>query len=398
MISSILLGVIVVTALIAAAIYFIGIKPAHLVEKWAAGLSNGGHFPERPVVRGLYWLLPVHRELQRVADKISKLKKQVQEAQDGRSQDEFLFHCVLASLMEGILVVDHHGVITLVNAEFINIFQLTQSPLQRTMLEVIRDKKLQMLITDALTSGRVQSARVTRPNMTEVGRPPAMEVSAVPIRTQKEGVNGVIVLFLPPPDRTRILQSMKRHPQRLDNLVNELMLAGAAQGEPWQLKKENIDLRELLDEVVSVFSSKSENSGIKIGWQAEHELPTVNADSSYLQVALVHLLVNLTSALEPIEDVVISVDTKEAELSIDVLFVGTTMSEQDLQRSEKPANPVAGTLAGLSQRENRQNNDNQCCDNDRQEIAGFEHLAVAWIAGIYAHRRTPLIRGRVACR
>lgn len=333
MISSILLGVFALTALIVAGIYFLGIQPARIVEKWSAGLSNGGHFPEKPDVQGLYWLLPVHRELQRVADKISGLKKQVLESKDQKAQDEFLYHCVLASLMEGVLVVDRHGIITLVNAEFINIFQLTQSPLQRTMLEVIRDKKLQALITDALTSGRVQSARITRPNATEVGRPPVMEVSAVPIRTQKEMVNGVIVLFLPPPDRTRILQLMKRHSQRLDNLVNELQLTGAGPGKPLPLKKESIDLRELLEESISVFASKAENSEIKVAWQTTPDTKSLAADASYLQVALVHLLDNLAADLDKVTEIHLMTESGLEDLSIRITFDSASIAQEDLQHA-----------------------------------------------------------------
>ncbi len=292
-----------------------------------------------------------------MSDKITNLKEQLSQANIIRSQEEFLYNCILASLIEGILVVDAQGVITLVNAEFINIFQLTQSPLQRPVADVIYDKKLQTLITDALSSGHVHSARIARPQTTmEVGRPPTLEVSAVPIRTQKERTNGVIVLFLPPPDRTRILQSMKRHSQRLDNLVSELMLTSATHGEPWQLKKEQVDLRELLEGVVSVFTSKSESSGIKAGWQAQDGIPLFFADPSYLQVALVHLLVNLAYDFNGVTEVNITAGFDAERIIIRVVFAGGAMQEAELQRAfESPFHPqpsqrqqIVGSASGLS--------------------------------------------------
>ena len=356
MISAILLGIVIFSALIVAIVYFFVLQPMRIIEQWAAGLSNGGHFPKKPDVKGLYWLLPIHRELQAVCDKIDNLKERVSEANIARSQDEFLYHCILASLIEGILVVDAHGVITLVNAEFINIFQLTQSPLQRPVADVIWDKKLQTLITDALTSGHVHSARIARPQATtEVGRPPTMEVSAVPIRTQKERTNGVIVLFLPPPDRTRILQSMKRHSQRLDNLVNELMLASATHGESLQLKKEPVDLRELLETAVSIFRSKSESSGIKAGWHLPGDIPPFFADPSCLQVALVHLLVNLAFDYNGVTEVNITAGFNAEWVIIRVLFAGCAMQEAELQRAfESPFDlppqrqQIVGSASGLS--------------------------------------------------
>lgn len=331
--SSILLGILIFSALVVAGIYFLGVRPARMVEQWAAGLSNGGHFPKRPEVKGLYWLLPVHRELQAVSDKIERLKADLQKAATGKAHDDFLNHCILASVIEGILVVDGQGVITVVNSEFINMFQLTQSPLQCTILEVIRDKKLQSLITDALATGRLQSGRITRPTATEVGRPPTLEVSAVPIRTQKDRVYGVIVLFLPPPDRTRILQSMKRHSQRLDNLVGELMLAGAASEKPWELKKEKIELAALLEEVINVFGSKPENSGVKTSWQVLGEPEEFLADSSYLELALIQLLINLSLELNPITAVALTVDSGADEISFRVQVTGSNISDAALQRA-----------------------------------------------------------------
>src|SRR5262249_52746426 len=109
--ASFFLGMVIFAALIVAIVYLFVIQPSSIIEKWAAGLSNGGHFPKKADVHGLYWLLPVHRELLGVSEKIENLKKAVSEERAGRSRDEFLQHCILASLIEGILVINGQGIV-----------------------------------------------------------------------------------------------------------------------------------------------------------------------------------------------------------------------------------------------------------------------------------------------
>ncbi len=260
MMSSLLLAIFVLAAIAVAGVYFLGIKPGREIEKWAAGLGNGGHFPRKLQINSLHWLGPVHRELQAVADKLDDLKSQLAAANPRREQDEFMQHCILASLMEGILVVDGQGVITLVNAEFIHMFQLTQSwaaaaPHRRSGAR----QETAGLIADALGTGRAQSARVTRP-LHDGGRPPSRpggQRSSHPFA--KGQVGGAIVLFLPPPDRTRVIQSMKRHSQRLENLVGELILSAPGSQEQFEVSKENVSVAELLEEVFVAFSARSES-------------------------------------------------------------------------------------------------------------------------------------------
>ncbi|MEZ0390561.1 MAG: ATP-binding protein, partial [Verrucomicrobium sp.] len=273
-----------------------------------------------------------------------------------REQDEFMQHCILASLMEGILVVDGQGVITLVNAEFIHMFQLTQSPLQRPVDEVVRDKKLQGLISDALSTGRVQSARVTRPSSSEVGRPPALEVSAVPIHLQMNKVGGAIVLFLPPPDRTRVIQSMKRHSQRLENLVGELMLAGPGTQDLLPQKRATVLITELLEDAVASFNSRTENQAIKTSWRVEPDHMAVSGDAGSLEVVLTQLLVNLAADLAPVSEIQIQAQVMDGKAEIAVVFTGGALPEAELQRAfGSPFSrhgddrlPIIGVGSGLS--------------------------------------------------
>lgn len=345
-IPSVILGLLVFCIMAVAAVYYLSLRPARIIEQWAAGLSNGGHFPKKPIVNGLYWLLPVHREMQAVSDKIEGLKRQVEEAKLSHSEEEFLNHCVLASLLEGVLVMDAHSIITLANAEFIHMFQLNQSPMQRPMSEVIRDTKMQDMIVEALATSRVQSGRFTRPAATvEVGRPQTIEVSAVPLRLQKSKVGGVIVIFLPPPDRLRIVQDMKRHSQRLHNLVSEIAYTRIDGREASPLNKRPVEISELLNWVLAGFAAKAEDNNIKIPRHFEDHSVILQADAEQVKLAMLHLLDNLSFDMDSVSEIALDVRQEEGSIAIQTTFIGGSISETQLRRSL--AQPLDPNIPGL---------------------------------------------------
>ncbi len=207
-------------------VFFVGIEPLGIVERWIATLANGDPVPENPRLGWRFWLRPVHRECLAAVKKMRNLQVGSDQMQQRLAQVEFLQSFVLGSLIEGVLVVDENRQITLVNSEFLNLFQLSESPLRRSVMEVMQDDKLDALITQAFRSGKVEAGRITRQFNPEGGRPPSFEVSAVPVRVSQSRVGAVVVLFLPPPDRPRIVQVMKRHAEKLERLVNDWTPSG----------------------------------------------------------------------------------------------------------------------------------------------------------------------------
>jgi PAS domain-containing protein len=226
--TTIILSSLIIVAVVVAIFYFAAIGPARIAERWIAALANGEKFPEKPDVGMCYWLYPIHRELQGVANKMERIRAGSDEMQAKLVQVEFMQNYILASLIEGVMVVDENYEITLVNSEFLNLFQLTQSPLRQKVKEVLEDDKLEAMIRAAFKTGQVEAGRITKQfdSSPQGGRPPAFEVSAIPVRVSETRVGAVVVLFLPPPDRTRVVQTLKRHSEKLHRLVSEWTLSG----------------------------------------------------------------------------------------------------------------------------------------------------------------------------
>jgi len=79
-------------------------------------------------------------------------------------------------------------------------------------------------VRNVFSTGAVQSGRVSR--KTSHGRPPSFEVSAVPVRVSEDQVESVVVLFLPPPDRPRMVQILEQHAEKLHRLANDWTVHG----------------------------------------------------------------------------------------------------------------------------------------------------------------------------
>ncbi len=335
MISMTILLTVLSVGFIISTIYFLGIRPAQTIERWAASLSNGGVFPSKPTVGPLYWLLPVHRELAAVKRRMEQLKEKAAAGDDELRQAEFFHQLILASVFEGIMVVDDARRITLVNAEFMNLFQLTQSPLQRKLMEVLRDASVEGLVRTAYETNKPQTTRIERQLRGRQGRLRHFEVSAIPMRPRDGTTQAVVVLFndvtrmreledvravfaenmadelrtplsifqgyvetllsqpnLPAADRNMALQKIRTNAQRLGTLVNELLLLTQASKKTIKLELQDIPLHGFLTGIVEGYQVGT--GSLEVGFDVEVEAgtPPLQGDRERLQLVLLNLVEN----------------------------------------------------------------------------------------------------------
>ncbi|MCK9588780.1 MAG: hypothetical protein M0Q93_05360, partial [Terrimicrobiaceae bacterium] len=127
---------IIVLLLAVAAITFhaAGLEPSRVVKKWLVRLANGQSIPEKPDLSWwLTWLLPLHYEARAVFQRMNAMREENRLLRERIGEFEYLQYYILGSLMEGVLVVNDKLEITMINAEFLNIYQLQQSPLKQTL-------------------------------------------------------------------------------------------------------------------------------------------------------------------------------------------------------------------------------------------------------------------------
>ncbi len=262
--TTLILTILIVAIAVALTVIFAGIRPMRVVRQWLAALANGEAIPDAQESGAYSWMLPLHREAGNIAATMTELREGSKEMQAKLEEVEFLQHFILGSLIEGVMVVNSMRRVTLVNSEFLNLFPQEQSPLNQTVNDLVPDKKLEELITEAFETRKVCSGRVSKQSTAAGGRPPSFEVSTIPVRSTETSVHSVVVLFLPPPDRTRMVQILKSHSEKLHRLANEWTIKGGV-----RLRTTIADLPDhdypLLPETTKVQASEEAPSFIKNG-------------------------------------------------------------------------------------------------------------------------------------
>ena len=190
----------------------------------------------------------------------------LEEFQRRAREEESNLDVLLANMVEGVMVVDQKHVVRLVNKELLNLFNLKQSPVGRTVLEALREARVEMLVRETIQQRERRQQEVMLES-TGLGLPSRhFEVSAVPIPTKNDEVGGAVVVFheitrikqlevirqefvanvshelrtplaifrgyletlaehadLPREDSQRIVGTMRRHSNRLNALVEDLL-------------------------------------------------------------------------------------------------------------------------------------------------------------------------------
>ncbi len=145
-------------------------------------LAEGAH-PASYYVDGPPLVARLTGDLEKIGARLDALQRRQQE-------EDFNLNVLLANMVEGVMVVDRRHIVRLVNDELLNLFDLKSSPLNRTVLESLREARVELIVREALAKNEVQQGEVAL----QGGPGPSprhLEVSAVPIRTGNSESGGV---------------------------------------------------------------------------------------------------------------------------------------------------------------------------------------------------------------
>jgi len=213
--------VLLLAAAVTVTFHLAGSKSARMAEHWFARLANGEPISEKPDVGWRFWLRKAHDEARGASEKMDQMRERIRVLEQEKADSTHVQDCVLGSLLEGVLVVNQKMEVTLVNSELLNIYQLQQSPLKRSIQDALGDANLHELVQETFRTGLVKTDRINPTAPVGRGSTPSFEVSAIPFADDENGASFVIVVFLPPPDRTRMVRVLKQHTEKVQRLVDE---------------------------------------------------------------------------------------------------------------------------------------------------------------------------------
>ena len=269
---------------------------------------------------------------------LEKLAAEQERLRGQSAREEFNLRTILASMAEGVMVVDAQHVLRLVNPSFIRLFEPKGDPLGQTVLQFLREPELEEMISAALATGEPQTREVGMNG----GRPARhFAVHSVPMRDQA-GTPGVVTIFrditrlkqledvrrefvanvshelrtplsifhgflenlrdapaMSRPDQAEIFAIMDKHSQRLNALLEDLLTLARLESRQETLRPEEIVVAELLRGVSADWESKIAKKNLTLALDVAADLPPLFADPLRLEQVLSNLLENAVKYTEP---------------------------------------------------------------------------------------------------
>src|SRR6478672_1774227 len=309
------------------------------------------------------------------------------------SKDAAEVRAVLAALTDGLLVVDSSQHILICNPAFEQLYGQPRIATGTALLDIIRDSDVIEPIRAALNQARAQVAEVSAPD-----RKKQLQLTAVPI-TQNGEASGVVAVFhdvsrlkqadeirrdfvanvshelrtplsifhgnletlLEPGDldenETRhIYEVMKRHSDRLNLLVNDLLSLARLESKEANLQLSEINVRDFLEEVTRDWAKRLAAKNLRLELQVPENFPVLRADERRLEEVVHNLLDNAVNYSHPNSGILIQGSAPDQEIVLSVSDQGVGIAPADLPRiferfyraDRARSRELGGTGLGLS--------------------------------------------------
>ena len=269
--------------------------------------------------------------LDRLALKLANLRRQI-------SREEFNLQTILASMEEGVMVVDTQHVLRLSNPSFASLFELRADPCGQTVLHTLRETAFQDIVAAAFATGEPQTREV---EMNNVRAKRHFAVHANPIRDET-GRAGTVVVFrditrlrqledvrrefvanvshelrtplsifhgyvetlidspdMDREDRVEVFGVLRRHSRRLNALIEDLLSLARLESRHETLNLAPIEIGEFLRTLSVDWARKLAEKGIALSCDLQADLPPLHADRLRLEQVFGNLLENAVKYTGP---------------------------------------------------------------------------------------------------
>ncbi len=255
-----------------------------------------------------------------MADGFNEMAFRTKQMIDQLARQREALDAVIASISEGLMVLDPDGRIILTNDSLRRL--VGSAPVDgRYYWEVIRESAFTEMVKTVMAShaaaaveleyaGRVLSCSasylpaadetvITLHDITQIARAAELKrefvVSAShELRTPLTAIKGYVETMEETLDDTnrRYLEIIKRHTDRLTNMVADLLTLSELEEKGSRLSLAPVDVAALAASALRLFARQAQTKGIELRLEAEPGLPAVQADAFKLEQVLINLLDN----------------------------------------------------------------------------------------------------------
>jgi len=322
-------------------------------------------------------------EVKQLAESFNLMTDQIKTLFEELSFQKDNLNSIFASIQEGFAVLDEKGRIILSNESFKKIGQ-TKVADEKLYWEVIRDVKFgelvkkvrenkQNLSEELELNGKFYLCSATflplreqivivfsditeTKNMEKIKRDFVVNVSHE-LRTPLAAIKGFAETLEEEVGENAKTYAgvIKRNTDRLINIVQDLLLLSELEEKGSKPESEEVNLKQLADNVIRIFKSRLTEKGLDFHLRVEDGLPAVKGDSFKLEQMLINLLDNSIKYTEK-GKIVLALKQKEGNVEIIVEDTGIGIPQEHLMRiferfyvvDKSRSKKFGGTGLGLS--------------------------------------------------
>jgi two-component system phosphate regulon sensor histidine kinase PhoR len=253
----------------------------------------------------------------------------------------------------------------------LNLFNLKESPVGRTVLESLREARVEMIVRETLQTGQSHEREVTLESAMLATR--HFAISAVPIRTKEVGVRGAVIVFhditrikqlevvrqefvanvshelrtplaifrgylenfadnpnLPQEESQRMIEAMQRHSNRLNAIVEDLLILTRIEARQAEAEFSLIRVDAFFRQLVRDWEKRIDSGAVTLELRVPDDLPPVEVDALRFEQVMLNLLENSVAYSNPPRRIVLSVALIGKEMEVRVADNGIGIPPGDL--------------------------------------------------------------------
>lgn len=287
-----------------------------------------GSFPNEPIQ-------PTGEDELSVLEKnLNEMSRSIQGKIKSVTAEKEKVESILRCMIEGVLVVDAHGRVILLNKNAQRMFHLpsAQDLRDASLMEISRHPEMKRLMEEVLACDCSANCFAKEVPLEE-GK--WFQVNAVSLRDADQQLLGYILVFhdvtelkrletvradfvanvshelrtpvtairgyaetllrtppQDPKDAENFLSVIQRHSERLGRLIDDLLILSDLESGKIQLAKENVEAAKLVGQVLEIFQDQARKKGVSLSQQIAPELPPILGDPDRLQQLVINLVDN----------------------------------------------------------------------------------------------------------
>lgn len=322
-------------------------------------------------------------ELEELADSFNHMTEQIKTLFAELSSRKEELDSIISSLQEGLLLLDEKGKILLSNESFDTIVQqdsvqghfyweVVRETAFAELVKKVRDEKRsfarEVVLNDRifLCSGTPLESRqeiiVVLHDITQAKNLEKMKKDFVvnvshELRTPLTAIKAFVETLEEEIDgkKRHYVDVIKRHTDRLINIVGDLLLLSELEGKGTKLEIEEVKVKNLIENIVPMFQPRLREKHLDLKLEVENNLPLIRADRFKLEQMFINLIDNAIKYADQGE-IRISARKTNNNIRLEIEDTGIGIPEEQLPRiferfyvvDKSRSRKFGGTGLGLS--------------------------------------------------